>query len=218
LLVFVAVYATSEMLSRSNTLRCNLVGAASKTVDAIAAEAHCVWCQGVWCQGGEIGEQSAETVHGKWLNVSRGGLFGGGLAARCRRRPGFGHRRGVLSGGKSSTNGTPQVGAVDNYPISDHAPDASLDLSEPNGFPAGIVVAPELILLGKTAPSDLAWCVDGVGDPPMGRYGGIIARSSHEVAGLERREHEDKGFLRFLGSGRLFWSGTVGAGLCARNL
>jgi hypothetical protein len=38
------------------------------------------------------------------------------------------------------------LNALDDYLMSDHAPDDSMGLSDPDGFLAGIVVGPELIL------------------------------------------------------------------------
>jgi Uncharacterised protein family (UPF0149) len=56
-------------------------------------------------------------------------------------------------------SGPIDLDALDNYLLSDHAPDDSMGLSDLDGLLTGIVVGPELILPSELAAGDL-----GVGD------------------------------------------------------
>ena len=48
--------------------------------------------------------------------------------------------------------GPVNLDALDDYPLSDHAPDDSMGLSDLDGFLAGIVVGPELIMPSEWFP------------------------------------------------------------------
>ena len=91
-------------------------------------------------------------------------------------------------------NGALDLDALDDYLMSDHAPDNSMGLSDLDGFLAGIVVGPELILPSEWLP--MIWG----GDAPefetedemrtvlgtiMGRYNEIIACLGSEPENFE---------------------------------
>jgi uncharacterized protein len=91
-------------------------------------------------------------------------------------------------------NGALDLDALDDYLMSDHAPDNSMGLSDLDGFLAGIVVGPELILPSEWMP--MIWG----GDEPefetedemrtvlgtiMGRYNEIIACLDSEPENFE---------------------------------
>ena len=49
-------------------------------------------------------------------------------------------------------NGSIDLDALDDYLMSDHAPDDGMGLSDIDGFLTGVVVGPELILPGQWLP------------------------------------------------------------------
>jgi uncharacterized protein len=84
--------------------------------------------------------------------------------------------------------------ALDDYLMSDHAPDNSMGLSDLDGFLAGIVVGPELILPSEWLP--MIWGGDAPGFETedemrtvlgtiMGRYNEIIACLGSEPENFE---------------------------------
>jgi uncharacterized protein len=91
-------------------------------------------------------------------------------------------------------NGSIDLGALDDYLMSDHAPDDSMGLSDLDGFLTGIVVGPELIL-----PSEWLPVIWGREEPEfeteaemrtvlgtiMGRYNEIIACLDSEPENFE---------------------------------
>jgi uncharacterized protein len=91
-------------------------------------------------------------------------------------------------------SGPIDLDALDDYLMSDHAPDDSMGLSDLDGFLTGIVVAPELVL-----PSEWLPVIWGGGEPEfeteaemrtvlgtiMGRYNEIVACLDSEPENFE---------------------------------
>jgi uncharacterized protein len=91
-------------------------------------------------------------------------------------------------------SGPIDLDALDNYLLSDHAPDDSMGLSDLDGLLTGIVVGPELILPSELAAGDL-----GGGEPEfeteaemrlvlgtiMGRYNEIVGCLDSEPENFE---------------------------------
>jgi hypothetical protein len=61
-------------------------------------------------------------------------------------------------------NGSIDLDALDDYLMSDHAPDDGMGLSDLDGFLTGVVVGPEIDPAERVVACDLGWREAGVRD------------------------------------------------------
>ena len=89
--------------------------------------------------------------------------------------------RGRHEGYNTPSNGPIDLDALDDYLMSDHAPDDSMGLSDLDGFLTGVVVGPELILPSEWLPVIWGGGRAGIRDP-----GGDADRSRHDHGPVQR--------------------------------
>ena len=83
--------------------------------------------------------------------------------------------------GDSTPSGPIDLDALDDYLMSDHAPDDSMGLSDLDGFLTGVVVGPELIL-----PSEWLPVIWGGAEPEFETAEGDADRPRHDHGPLQR--------------------------------